>query len=76
MTGQPTPTALLVQIIRDQVIAAVGTCTCHVAYTSRGRRDPECAWHTVGETFAEDTAEAILSATSPQTHTQNGEQYP
>ncbi len=50
----------LVLIIREEVVASVGTCTCHIAYTSRNLRDPECAWHIIGETFAEDTAAAII----------------
>lgn len=60
MTGQPLPTDLLVQVIREQAIAAVGTCICDEAYTSRRLRDPDCGWHMLGETFAEDAAAAII----------------
>ena len=34
--------------IRDDLMAwgeELWPCTCHDAYTSRGRIDPECSWH-------------------------------
>lgn len=49
----------IAEVVRAEVVAAVGECVCHEAYTSRNKRDPDCGWHWVGEDFASDTAEAI-----------------
>lgn len=49
----------IADVIRYEVIAAVGECVCGEGYTIRNMRDPHCEWHSLGESFAEDTARAV-----------------
>lgn len=50
---------MIAEVVRAEIVAAVGECVCHEAYTIRNLRDPHCEWHSLGESFAEDTARAV-----------------
>lgn len=48
-------------VARKTLIEFTGTCVCHEAYTSRGKEDPDCVWHAVGDEFPGDLADAVLA---------------
>ncbi len=39
--------------LRERAESVVGTCHCHEGYSSRGLRDPSCAWCNYGEDVME-----------------------
>lgn len=51
----------IAECARKELISFTGDCVCHEAYTSRGRTDPDCVWHAVGDDFPTDMADAVLA---------------